>query len=50
MSETGRLAALDLVEVNPSLGDSRAADVTVNSGVEVVLAALRYRTKISKTD
>jgi len=41
LQETGRLTAMDLVEVNPSLARSQAElDTTVEAAVEVVLAAL----------
>ena len=38
---TGRLTGMDLVEVNPSLGNSQKdIDTTVEAAVEVILAAM----------
>lgn len=40
--ETGRLAAVDLVEVNPNLGSARDVQTTVEAALQVLLAAFGH--------
>lgn len=40
--ETGRLAAVDLVEVNPNLGSARDVQTTVQAALQVLLAAFGH--------
>lgn len=47
---TGRLGAMDLVEVNPQLGDKCAADRTVQAAHNVILAAFGYNERGPRAD
>ncbi|XP_022906717.2 arginase-1-like [Onthophagus taurus] len=40
--KTGRLGAMDLVEVNPTLGDEEDVQKTINSALQVIAAAFGY--------
>ena len=40
MAETGRLVAVDLVEVNPGLKGEEGVEETVRAGVSIVRCAL----------
>lgn len=39
---THRLNALDLVEVNPKLGDQRSVDLTVSAAIHIIQAGFGY--------
>lgn len=39
---TGRLAAMDLVEVNPKIGNAKEVDRTVNAAIQIIKAACGY--------
>lgn len=41
--DTGRLGAMDLVEVNPSLGTEQEVKKTVDAAIHVILAAFGYK-------
>lgn len=45
---TGRLSAMDLVEVNPSIGTERDVSNTVEAAVHVILAAFGYNRRGQK--
>jgi arginase family enzyme len=40
IASTGCLSSMDLVEVNPTLGDSRDVDVTLQSSILLIKSAL----------
>lgn len=40
---TGRLSALDVVEVNPAIGNERDVKTTVDAALKVILAAFGNR-------
>ena len=42
ISRTNRLHAIDLVEVNPQIGDKRSVDLTIDAAMHVIQAALGY--------
>lgn len=39
---TGRLGALDVVEVNPSIGSERDVQITVEAAMHIILAAFGH--------
>lgn len=39
---TGRLNAIDLVEVNPKIGDENSVKLTTNAAIHILQAALGY--------
>lgn len=39
---TGRLGAMDIVEVNPSIGSERDVQITVDAAMHVILAAFGF--------
>lgn len=39
---TNRLNALDLVEVNPHIGDERSVQLTVDAAIQVIRAGLGF--------
>lgn len=40
---TRRLRGIDLVEINPSLGDKKDIKVTVDAAIEIILAGLGHK-------
>ncbi|KAF5287956.1 hypothetical protein FQA39_LY15594 [Lamprigera yunnana] len=42
---TGRLGAMDMVEVNPSLGNERDVDTTVTAAIHIITAAFGFNRK-----
>lgn len=45
---THRLGAIDLVEVNPSIGEKRDVDATVSAAIYLICAALGDNTRGSR--
>lgn len=43
--KTGRLSAIDLVEVNPSIGSKHNVDLTVSAAIHIIAAAFGYSRK-----
>lgn len=39
---TGRLGAMDIVEVNPSIGSEKEVQITVDAAMHVILAAFGH--------
>lgn len=49
--QTGRMNALDLVEVNPKLGNERDVSKTVEAAKQIILAAFGHeRSKLGVAD
>lgn len=46
--ETGRVSVIDLVEVNPSIGDEEDVKRTVTAAIEIILAAFNNRNTFTR--
>ena len=47
LHQTGRLQAMDLVEINPSLATSQEVERTVQAGLHLIFSALGLRDIVS---